>query len=114
MKTTTTNMPCSCLCADGHDSPCSCRCSGGCDAIRAHRSALIVISDIAEELADAHAAAPEVQDAGGPEAKDADGFDNTVLRERLAEAGVDASEDNIEALRKALRGALAALEAGAE
>ena len=71
------------------------------------------IRDLAEEMAEAHASSPEVQAGGGPEAKDEEGFDDTGLRERLAEAGIEANEDNMEALRLALRAALADMEAEA-
>lgn len=66
------------------------------------------IDAVVAVLAADHCASPEVVQAGGPDAADADDFDAHTLRDALRDAGLDDGIVNVRALRAALRSELAA------
>lgn len=83
---------------------------GGDYAIYVERELEPALEPLALELATQHAESPEVREAGGPEADDADTFDVTVLQASLQQASLPSTELAVEALREALREALEELE----
>lgn len=66
-----------------------------------------IINHLADELAAAHVAAPEVRGAGGADTDDANDF---PLRDILRARGLSFEREDCEEMREALAAALARLE----